>query len=149
MFPPYYPSITMRIIDLHTWNRREHFLFFSRYTNPFTGFTVNVDCSHLYADAKRENFSFSLGYHFAAMRAINAVENLRIRIENNVPVLYDTIHLSTTVAREDGAFGFSHHPYTPDFQEFLRQGAAEFQRVRHSRELFNGYGGNDTIYCTV
>ncbi|MGL6197142.1 MAG: CatA-like O-acetyltransferase, partial [Thermoguttaceae bacterium] len=139
----------MRIIDLSTWNRREHFQFFSQYSNPFTGVTVNVDCTNLYRASKIKGFSFSLGYHFAAMRAINAIENLRIRIENDVPVLHDTIHLSTTVARADGTFGFSHHPFTPDFQEFLRQGAAEFERVRNSSELFSGYEGIDTIYCTV
>ncbi|MGL6193680.1 MAG: CatA-like O-acetyltransferase [Thermoguttaceae bacterium] len=139
----------MRIIDLHTWNRREHFQFFSQYSNPFTGVTVNVDGTNLYRASKTKPFPFSLGYHFSAMLAVNAVENLRIRIENDVPVLYDSIHLSTTVPRADGTFGFSHHPFTPDFQEFLRQGENEFQRVRNSRELFSGYGGNDTIYCTV
>ena len=33
------------LIDLETWPRREHFVFFSAFEEPFFGLTANVDCT--------------------------------------------------------------------------------------------------------
>ena len=34
-----------KIIDIATWNRREHYEHFSAFDDPFFGVTVNVDCT--------------------------------------------------------------------------------------------------------
>ena len=34
-----------KIIDIATWNRKEHFEHFSAFDDPFFGVTVNVDCT--------------------------------------------------------------------------------------------------------
>jgi hypothetical protein len=73
-------------IDISTWPRREHFAFFKQYEMPFLGVTAQLDCSRLYDKAKSEGFPFSAGYHFASLRAVNEVEELRCRIEDDLPV---------------------------------------------------------------
>ena len=37
-----------KIIDIATWNRREHFKHFSAFDDPFFGVTVHVDCRFIY-----------------------------------------------------------------------------------------------------
>lgn len=41
-----------KIIDIATWNRREHYEHFSAFDDPFFGVTVNVDCTRAYQEAK-------------------------------------------------------------------------------------------------
>jgi chloramphenicol O-acetyltransferase type A len=138
-------------IDLKTWNRRQHFELFSAYDCPFWSVTANVDCSRMYGRAKVEGFPFYLGYHFASVRAANAVNAFRQRIEHGLPVEYDTVHVSTTSARPDGTFGFALIPYSDDFDEFVQNGIAESKRIRAATDLSEPYveAMNDVIYYAV
>ena len=34
-----------KLIDIDNWKRKEHFLFFSKFEEPFFGVTVKVDCT--------------------------------------------------------------------------------------------------------
>jgi len=136
-------------IDLTTWPRREHFEFFKQYDMPFFGITTQLDCTQLYDKAKKEGFPFSAAYHFASLRAANEVEELRCRIEDDQPILYDVIHLSTTIARPDGTFGFSFQRYTKNFEQFVAEFIAEAKRVQSETGLKNPYSDQDVIYYTV
>jgi len=137
------------IIDLNIWPRREHFAFFKQYDMPFWGVTVQLDCTRLYDKAKKEGFPFSAGYHFASLQAANEVEELRCRIEDDLPVRYDIVHLSTTIARPDGTFGFSFQRYTVDFGQFVAEFIAETRRVQAETGLKSPYNDQDVIYYTV
>jgi chloramphenicol O-acetyltransferase type A len=136
-------------IDLTAWNRRHQFELFSGYDNPYWGVTVNVDGTRMYEQAKQNGFPFYLGYHYASLCAVNIIDAFKQRIENGKPVQYDTVHLSTTIARPDGTFGFSFSPFSDDFEKFVTDGIAESERVRNSNELFSGHSGDDVIYYTV
>ena len=39
-------------LNLDTWNRKEHFLFFKQMEEPFFGITTNIDCTKAYEKAK-------------------------------------------------------------------------------------------------
>ena len=136
-------------VDLSTWNRREHFEFFRQYEMPFWGVTANLDCTRMYRRAKAEGFPFSLGYHYASLRAVNEVEEFRMRLEGELPVCYDAVHLSTTVARPDGTFGFSFVEFNRDFQKFLADCNAENQRIQSEPGLSESHSGDDVVYFTV
>ncbi len=138
-----------RPIDLATWNRREHFEFFRQYDMPFWGATTQLDCTRMYARAKAEGFPFSLGYHYASLQAANEIEAFRMRIEDGQPVCYDAVHLSTTIARADGTFGFSFVDYSDDFQKFVDDSQIENRRVQAETGLADAYTGLDVIYFTV
>jgi chloramphenicol O-acetyltransferase type A len=90
-----------------------------------------------------------LGYLYASLRAANTVDAFRQRIENGQPVEYDTVHLSTTIARPDGTFGFSFTEFSDDFEKFVAGGISESERIKKSNELFSGHSENDVIYYTV
>ena len=70
-----------KIIDIATWNRREHYEHFSAFDDPFFGVTVNVDCTRAYQEAKDKGVSFSLLVLHRIVTAAAAVEEFRYRIE--------------------------------------------------------------------
>jgi chloramphenicol O-acetyltransferase len=41
------------LLGLTTWNRREHFAFFSAFEEPFFGLVVTVDCTRALAETRQ------------------------------------------------------------------------------------------------
>lgn len=95
-----------QFIDLEHWNRREHFKFFSTFDDPFFGITTLVDFTGIYKRSKEEKKSFFLYSVHYLLKCVNDTEAFRLRIEDEQVVKYDLIHLSPTIGREDGTFGF-------------------------------------------
>ncbi len=61
------------LIDLASWNRHEHFAFFSAFEEPFFGLVATVDCTRALAEAKRLRVPFFLYYLHRALLAVNQV----------------------------------------------------------------------------
>ncbi len=109
-----------KIIDIATWNRREHYEHFSAFDDPFFGVTVNVDCTRAYQEAKDKGVSFSLLVLHRIVTAASAVEEFRYRIEGDRVVCYDSLLPEATVARADHTFSFAAFEYDPDELVFIR-----------------------------
>jgi len=124
-----------QLVDLAGWNRREHFAFFSGFEEPFFGLVAPVDCTPALAEAKRLGVPFFLYYLHHAVQAVNAVENLRYRIEGEQVVCYDRIHASATIGRADHTFAFSFIEQHHDLAEFVRGAQAEIAAVQASQGL--------------
>ncbi|MFK7935103.1 MAG: CatA-like O-acetyltransferase [Saprospiraceae bacterium] len=135
-----------RKLNLATWNRREHYSFFSRMEEPFWGVSVEVDATQAYQYCKQEKYSFFLYYLYQSLVAANQVECFRYRIQNKEVVIYDYIHASATVNRPNGTFDFTYIPYSTDFQGFVRTALPEMRRARESSGLSVGISGDDVIH---
>lgn len=124
-----------QLIDIENWNRKEHFKFFSAFDDPFFGVTTLVDFTEVYHQSKEERKSFFLySVHFL-LRCINELEAFKLRIEDEQVVKYDLIHLSPTIGREDGTFGFGFFEYNADLGLFIQNAEKEIERVENSSGL--------------
>ncbi|GAB2967372.1 chloramphenicol acetyltransferase [Hymenobacter coalescens] len=123
------------LLDLPSWNRREHFAFFAAFEEPFFGIVADVDAARAYGRAKELGVSFFQVYLHAVLRAVNAVEAFRYRIEEGQVYCYDAVHASATLMRPDNTFGFSFVPYTADLLAFGQGLTAEMEAVRASSGL--------------
>ncbi|RDC66438.1 CatA-like O-acetyltransferase [Adhaeribacter pallidiroseus] len=122
-------------LSINTWNRQEHFQFFSRFEEPFFSLVANLDGTVAYQKAKTADSSFYLYYLYLSLAAANTIENFRYRIEAEKIFCYDSIHASPTVLRDDKTFGFSFLEYQPDFSEFAHMANAAIQEVKASSGL--------------
>lgn len=122
-------------IDLEKWNRKEHFLFFSAFDDPFFGVTVNVDFTPVYEETKADKASFFLYSLHHILRRANETDAFKLRIEGQTAVRFDTIHVSPTIAREDGTFGFAFFEYHPDRELFIQGARQEIERVQKTPGL--------------
>jgi chloramphenicol O-acetyltransferase type A len=123
-------------IDLATWNRKEHFEFFSTFEEPFFGITTPIDMTVAYEKAKVLQIPFFVYYLHKTIAAVNQVENFRYRIEKNEVVLYDEIDASATIMREDKTFGFSFIKFDSDIHEFAKIAQTEIERIQVTPGLF-------------
>jgi chloramphenicol O-acetyltransferase type A len=123
-------------LDLNSWNRKEHFLFFKQMDEPFYGITTTIDCTQAYAKAKVLGISFFSYYLHKTLSAVNAVENFRYRIIEDEVYVFDVIDASATVMREDTTFGFSYMPFTEDINEFTQIVQTEIERMQTTTGVF-------------
>jgi chloramphenicol O-acetyltransferase type A len=125
----------MKEIDIESWNRKEHFEFFSRMASPYFGITTEVDCTIAYDNAKENGNSFFAHYLHKSMIAVNSVEELRLRIVDNKVALFEKINAGATVGRADGTFGFIFVNFSDDFETFNKELQNEIQTVLNSTGL--------------
>lgn len=122
-------------LNLDTWNRKEHFLFFKEMEEPFFGITTRIDCTKAYAKAKELGVSFFTYYLHKTLDAVNAVENFRYRIIDNEVYIFDQIDASATILRDDKTFGFSLIQYDNDLKVFAEITRKEIDRIQNTTGL--------------
>lgn len=125
----------MKIIDIENWNRKEHFEFFLNFDNPFWGIVTEIDCTKAYEVAKQNNFSFFAYYLHKSILAVNQIDELKYRIQDDKVVMFENIHAATTIGRKDGTFGFSFVPFSSDFKTFNEELLEEIEKVENSKGL--------------
>ena len=70
-------------IDLSSWERRDNYLFFADFLNPFAAVTCEVDCSTSKKVSKERGEAFFIYYLYAILNAVNTIDELKYRIEEN------------------------------------------------------------------
>ena len=140
-----------KTIDLSQWNRREHFEFFRQYDEPYHGIMVQLDCTASYRVCKETGNSFFLTYLHHILKAVNATDAMRYRLESDVAVDYASIHSGPTIARPDHTFGFCLIEYDPDFVNYATRATVAMNRVRSASGLclHETAGRNDLIYFST
>ena len=122
-------------IEPDTWKRKEHFEFFSTFDEPFFGIVSEIDCTRAMEKAKAENASLFSWYLHKSLLAVNDIEELRCRVIAGEPVIFEKVHASATIGREDGTFGFSFVPFDRDFSVFDTSLKNEIDAVKRSEGL--------------
>ena len=94
----------IKYIDMENYPRKSHFEYFGSLAYPYVGFTANVDVTNPIRFAKERGASTFLAVLYVAIKAANAVPELRQRIVDGKIVEFDHCNASFTVALEDKTF---------------------------------------------
>lgn len=117
-------------IDLSTWKRRDHYLWFRKYQQPFFSVTVAVDVTRMWkASRTRRAPSFFLRSLFAMLHAANQVEAFRLRLRPRGVWLHDSVAVGPTILRRDGTFGFVRLERASTLKQFAGVGQAAITRA--------------------
>lgn len=136
-------------LNLETWNRKEHFLFFKQMEEPFFGVTITVDCTKAYEKAKEMGVSFFTYYLHKTLVAVNSIEPFRYRIIDNEVYIFDRIDVSSTILREDKTFGFSQIEYSKDLNQFAENTKNEITRIQSTTGLFTREYSENLIHFSA
>ncbi|MCK5457970.1 MAG: chloramphenicol acetyltransferase [Melioribacteraceae bacterium] len=140
-----------KLLDITTWKRKEHFDFFSKYDEPFWAIVSEIDCTKAYQKSKENNISFFLYYLHKSTQAINQIEEFRYRIRDNQVIVFDEVHASSTLGRDDETFSYSFISYDRDYLKFAASAHVEIERVKNSigLGLTNETNRLDTIHYST
>ena len=125
-----------KYLDIDAWDRKEIFQYFRTLADPTFAVVVDVDVTKAYQLVEKTTSSFFVKYLYACMKAINSIENLKYRIEDNKIAIYDVINASATIAREDTTYGFSFIDFSENFSIFDENFQKEKKRIQNSTNLF-------------
>jgi chloramphenicol O-acetyltransferase type A len=136
-------------LNLDTWNRKEHYLFFKQMEEPFFGITTIIDCTKAYEKAAVLEISFFSYYLHKTLAAVNAIEPFRYRIVGEDICIFDQIDASATVLRDDKTFGFSVIEYNKDVNVFAEITKKEVARIQTTTGLFTREYGENLIHFSA
>lgn len=122
-------------IDLDTWERKEHFLFFNQFEEPYYGVCVTMDCTGAYRFAKDNQLSFFLYTMYLSLTAAQRIKEFTYRIEDGNVYAYNRIDGGSTVARPNGTFGFGFYPYHTSLTNFMQSATLEVADVQNRTDL--------------
>ncbi len=86
----------MKIIDITTWKRAQHYNFFHKMDHPQYNICMNVDITHFLNKVKEHKLPFYYAMTYAAMAAANEIEEFKYRIRGEQVILHEQIHPSFT-----------------------------------------------------
>ncbi|TXE16379.1 chloramphenicol acetyltransferase [Psychroserpens burtonensis] len=139
----------MEVIDINTWKRKQHYDHFRTLKDPYFGISFPVDVSKAYDFAKTHDVSFFGKYMHDCMKAINDVDELKLRIKDNQVVKYETINVSATLMRSDLTFGFSYIEFDKELDKFLEHIISEKNRIETTGALFPLRNDLECIHCSA
>jgi chloramphenicol O-acetyltransferase type A len=140
----------LKHIDINTWNRKLLFEHFKNFADPYFAITIPFDVTIAYKSAKINNYSFFARYLHDCMKALNTIENLKIRILDESIVAYNVIHASPTLMRPDKTFGFSFVKFDENLDVFISNIGKEQERINNSVELYPPEEYRlDCIHCSA
>lgn len=142
--------MAFRSIDMERDPRRKQFAYFHALPNPYVGVTVNVEVTALLDWTRETGNNFFLTFLYAAVRAANAVPELRRRIRDGQVVEYDSCPSSHTVALADGSYCYCSLSAERPLAEFLPYAMAEQARAKENPSLEDGEEGESLLFisCT-
>ncbi|TXG35983.1 CatA-like O-acetyltransferase [Seonamhaeicola maritimus] len=139
----------MKVIDVENWNRKAHYKHFCGLKDPYFGLTLSFNVTKAYNFSKENKVSFFAKYLHDCMKAINAVENLKYRIEDDLVVEHDIIHASATIMRSNNTYGFSFINFDENFNVFIKNIEREKDRINNSDDLYPPKNGLNCIHCSA
>lgn len=125
----------MRVIELESWPRREHFRLYSEMEFPHIGICVQVNITDLWSNRARANASPTIVLVYVITKAANRVPELRQRIRGEQVVEHDVVHPLITVLGDDDIFGVTPLAYDPHFATFAANAAKTVAKAKESPSM--------------
>ena len=139
------------LLDLGTWKRRDHYLWFRKYERPFFSVTVDVDVTSAWNTSRKPGAaSFFLTSLFLMLNAANDVEAFRLRLRPRGVWRHDRVAAGPTIMRQDETFGFVRLEPADTLQQFAARGSAAIAEAVARRGLTPPKkAGDDIVFHSV
>ncbi|MCH1926248.1 chloramphenicol acetyltransferase [Shewanella sp. C32] len=110
----------MEVVDIDTWKRKEHFMFFKDMDSPFFNLCFDLDITPLYQHIKQHKLPFYHAVIYYVMACVNSVEAFKYRYDNERVVKHDALQPSFTVLDgDDELFKIITVLNADNFQQFV------------------------------
>lgn len=145
-----------KIIDVKNWKGKKHYEWFIKYPAHYYGITKKIKITNLIKYLENEKNNNNKNLFFITMlyfvtTALNNIEEMRLRVENNEVVLYDVVNPAYTVMTGDGVFDNCDSLYDKNYDKFYELAKIAIdKRNKHIDEdaSYNDLSKFDQYYIT-
>ena len=139
----------MRYIDIEDWERRDHYLFFKDFENPFFNICADVDITSTLCFTKDNQISFFVASLYLSIKAANSIKEFRLRIRDEQVIVHEVIHPSSTVLNTDNTFSFCNFTYDTDFSGFNESASGILKMHKQGFKSLASDHRDDLVYYSV
>lgn len=125
----------MKEIDILNWDRFKTYEWFKDFSNSTYGMNVRMDVTRLVKHAKDNNESFFIDLLYIVVKGLNSIDEMRMRLVNNKPVIFDDINPAFTVMTKAGTFENVRHENKNSFKEFYEISKINIEAAKEQLEI--------------
>jgi len=119
----------MKLINIETWERKDHFYFFKKMKIPYFNVTGDIDVTSLVHFCKKEKISFYACCVYFISRTCNEIESFKLRIREDKVILHDSVNPAPTYMKEN-LFHFYKTHYQENLKHFLEEHQASLMNIK-------------------
>lgn len=139
-----------KIINIETWERKEHYLFFRNLELPTYSITIAADITNALKISRENKISLHAIILYATLKAVNAIPALKWRIENDQITEYDTIHSAAThLPKGSRLYSNTFCKYNPDFEKFSENLKKAIEKCEQKPSLHVAGTRQDVAYISA
>lgn len=129
----------MKEIELSKWNRTKTYKWFKSFSNSTYSMNARIDVTKLVKHVKENNESFFIDLLYIVLKGLNSVDEMRMRLVNDKPVIFDDINPAFTVMTKSGTYENVRHENKKDFKEFYKISSESIERAKEQLEITKGH----------
>lgn len=137
-------------IDLNTWKRKDHFLFYSKISTPHYCVAFNVDVTNLLRFTRENKISFYYSLIYICTSAINSIDEFLLEIEDDKVYKIDSRRpYFTDIGKDSELFYFATAPQSGDVIEFAKKAREESEKNPLSLDEWENAGVPQVIFSCI
>ena len=125
----------MKELDVESWGRLETYKWFKSFRNSTYCMNVKMDVTSIVHRAREKKESFFIIMLYAVLKGLNSVDEMRMRIVNGKPVIFDDINPAFTVMTKAGTFENVRHLNYKSFKDFYAVSSENIEKAKQQSKL--------------
>jgi len=138
----------MKKIPLENWPRKDHYLFFRDFQNPYFSLCADMDITNFLLLIKDNEISFTAAIMYLVARVANGIPEFRQRVRDTGPIEHEVVHPSATILSKDDLFTFCTALYQENFLAFIQETELEILRIKTEPSLEEKIQDDSMLFMT-
>lgn len=127
----------MKEIELLKWNRLRTYEWFKDFSDSTYGMNVKVDVTNLVNYTKENKHSFFIDLLYIVLKGLNSVEEMRMRLVDGKPVIFDDINPAFAVMTKTGTYENVRIENNNNFKEFYKISSENIEIAKNQLKINN------------
>ena len=128
----------MRELNPNEWERYKTYEWFKTFSNSTYSMNVKMDVTKLLKHVNEYEESFFIDLLYIVLKGLNSIDEMRMRLVDNKPVIYDDINPAFTVMTKSGTFENIRYKNYDDFKQFYKVSSEYIEEVKKQTQIKKG-----------
>ena len=125
----------MKKINMENSYRNKTYEWFKNFSNSTYSMNVRIDVTKLLKHVKQNNESFFIDLLYIVLNGLNSIDEMRMRLVDDTPVIYEDINPAITVMTETGTFENVRFNNCDNFEKFYQIASEHIEKTKKQIEI--------------
>ena len=125
----------MKEINTNNWERYNTYTWFKGFSNSTYGVNVLLDVTKLVKHSKENNQSFFINALYIILKGLNSVDEMRMRLIDDKPYIFDDINPAFTVMTKAGTFENVRFKNINNYKKFYDKAKTVIEETKNKEKI--------------